>query len=132
MRGWFPAFVPARSHARVRGTLCELVLQMGELALLDRYEGAEYRRLTVPILTAGGSRGTAQLYLWRVALPRGTRPIRSGDLLGWLRDNRLSAFCPPHDEAGADPSGLAFRSARLRVGKACGSTCRYRGSPIRY
>src|SRR3546814_12846796 len=68
----------------------------------SRYEGAEYRRLTVPILTAGGSRGTAQLYLWRVALPRGTRPIRSGDFLGWLRDNRLSAFCPPHDEAGAE------------------------------
>lgn len=97
--GWFPAFVRARSPALVRGTLCELDLRAGELALLDRYEGVEYRRLAVPIRTGGGSRGTAQLYLWRVALPRGTRPIRSGDFLEWLRDNRLSAFRRPHDGA---------------------------------
>lgn len=92
--GWFPALVPASPPGRVRGALCELELRPGELALLDRYEGPEYRRAAVPIRTVGDARVTAQLYLWRAALPRDAVPIRSGDFIGWLRGSGLNAFSP--------------------------------------
>lgn len=97
--GWYPALVFAGPSSRVRGTLCELDLRPGELARLDRYEGAEYRRRAVPIRTERRCRVTAQVYFWRLALPRSARPIDSGDFLGWLRDNRLDAFSPPHPGA---------------------------------
>ena len=42
---------------------------------------------------------TAQLYRWRIALPEGARPIASGDFLGWLREERLSAFSTPRNGA---------------------------------
>ena len=95
--GWFPALVQAKSCKRVRGTLCEFALRPGELALLDRYEGIEYRRMSVPVRPDNGAAATAQCYLWRAALPPGARAIRSGDFLGWLRDNRLSAYTSPRD-----------------------------------
>ncbi|WP_238532510.1 gamma-glutamylcyclotransferase family protein [Novosphingobium pentaromativorans] len=60
--GWFPALVPAASAHRVRGTLCELELAPGELSLLDRYEGAEYRRAAMPVLIGKGGRVAAQVY----------------------------------------------------------------------
>lgn len=98
-KGWFPALVPAKGYARVRGTLCELDLRPGELARLDRYEGTEYRRVVLPVRT--GNRGTvaAQAYLWRTALAGDARPVRSGDFLGWLRDNGLDAFSSPGNDA---------------------------------
>lgn len=95
--GWFPALVPAKSMRRVRGTVCELDLRPGELALLDRYEGAEYRRMAVPIRSDGGAIMAAQLYLWRVLPPDDARAIPSGDFLAWLRDNRLDAFSVPRN-----------------------------------
>lgn len=95
--GWFPALVPAGSGARagasVQGTLCELALRPGELALLDRYEGGEYRRVSLPLRVAGRRVGVAQLYLWCVALPAGARRVPSGDFLGWLAQTRRKAFC---------------------------------------
>lgn len=90
--GWFPALVRAKSSERVRGTLCDLALEAGEQALLDRYEGAEYRRMALPVLSDSGARFAAQLYLWRIPLPGNARPIPSGDFPRWLRDNRLGAF----------------------------------------
>jgi gamma-glutamylcyclotransferase (GGCT)/AIG2-like uncharacterized protein YtfP len=90
--GWFPALVPAQSPRRVSGMCCELELRPGELALLDRYEGVEYRRVALPVRLADGRLSPAQAYLWRIALPGDARPIPSGDFLEWLRDNRLSAF----------------------------------------
>lgn len=92
--GWFPALVPAKSGARVRGTFCVLRLRRGELALLDHYEGTEYRRTSVPVRAISGATDVAQTYLWRIALPGDARPIASGDFLRWLRDNRQSAFSP--------------------------------------
>lgn len=97
--GWFPALVPAKSDRRVKGTVCELALEPGETALLDRYEGGEYRRLAAQVRTDSRATLTAQLYRWRIALPEGARPIASGDFLGWLREERLSAFSTPRNGA---------------------------------
>lgn len=91
-KGWFPALVPARGAQNVRGTLCTLRLEAGDLALLDRYEGAEYRRRTVPVRTAAGRRILAQTYEWRVGLPADASPIVGGDFLGWLHTGRRRAF----------------------------------------
>lgn len=97
--GWFPAFIAPKSARRVRGMLCEVRLKPGDLALLDRYEGGEYRRIAVPVRTGRGRRAIAQVYCWRIPLPRQARPIPSGDFLAWLREKRLSAFAAPHDSA---------------------------------
>ncbi|CDO36816.1 Gamma-glutamyl cyclotransferase, AIG2-like [Novosphingobium mathurense] len=90
--GWFPALVPAASAQRVRGTLCDLELAAGELSILDRYEGREYRRAAMPVRTDQGLRIAAQVYLWRIPLPAHARPIVGGDFLAWLKESRSSAF----------------------------------------
>lgn len=90
--GWFPALVPAKSGARVCGTLCELRLAPGDLARLDRYEGLEYRRACLPVRTAGGGLTAAQTYLWRIALPPVAPAIAGGDFPRWLRRTRRRPF----------------------------------------
>lgn len=90
--GWFPALVPARSQRRVRGALYTLTLRPGDLALLDRYEGREYRRVCLPVGTASGQRVLAQAYLWRIGLPATALLIGSGDFLDWLRRTRRRPF----------------------------------------
>lgn len=90
--GWFPALVAAKGGARVRGTWCELALAPGELALLDRYEGREYRRVCLPVRTAAGRTARARAYLWRVAVPARCPVIAGGDFLAWLRRTRRRAF----------------------------------------
>ncbi|WP_454796362.1 gamma-glutamylcyclotransferase family protein [Novosphingobium lindaniclasticum] len=97
--GWFPALVPAKSAARVRGTLCELALRPGDLATLDRYEGREYRRASLPVRTQEGRRTRAGLYLWRIELPGGSRPILGGDYLAWLERTGRRAFTTPRNGA---------------------------------
>lgn len=90
--GWFPALIPARGFHRVPGTLCEVRLRPGELAVLDRYEGGEYRRVTARVRTASGETMVARLYLWRVALPPDAPAIAGGDFLRWLRSGRRRSF----------------------------------------
>lgn len=80
---WYPALVPGRD--RVRGTVCRLRLRPGELALLDRYEGREYRRVALPARTDAG-RTVAEAYLWQGPLPRGSVCI-PGDFLVWLKQS---------------------------------------------
>ncbi|EIZ79700.1 hypothetical protein WSK_1677 [Novosphingobium sp. Rr 2-17] len=90
--GWFPALVPGKGAARVQGTLCVLRLTAGELALLDRYEGREYRRFALSVRTATGRRAVAQTYRWRVPLSTKSPTIARGDFLGWLRASRRRVF----------------------------------------
>ncbi|WP_313442257.1 gamma-glutamylcyclotransferase family protein [Novosphingobium sp.] len=97
--GWFPALVTAKSGVRVSGTLCELVLRPGDLALLDRYEGREYRRTSVTVRTRAGRRVQAQVYLWRIAMPQAALPIPSGDYLSWLERTGRQAFTTPRNGA---------------------------------
>ena len=97
--GWFPALVPAKSGARVRGTLCELRLAPGDLARLDRYEGLEYRRIGLPARVPGKGLVRAQVYLWRIALPPKAPAIAGGDFPEWLRRTRRRAFSTPRNGA---------------------------------
>lgn len=87
---WYPALVPGQ--ARVRGTLCVLALKPGDLAVLDRYEGREYRRVAMPVRTGDHRRARAQIYFWRGRLPPGAREIVDGDFLGWLGRTRRTAY----------------------------------------
>lgn len=87
--GWFPALVPGRGE--VRGTVCDLRLGPGDLALLDRYEGPEYRRMTLPVRTAGGRRLRVQVYAWRGRPPAGA-PRIGADFLAWLEAGRRGIY----------------------------------------
>lgn len=97
--GWFPALLRAKSGARVRGTLCELRLAPGDLARLDRYEGREYHRISLPVRTGRGALVVAQVYLWRSALPSGAPAIAGGDFTAWLRRSQREAFTTRRDGA---------------------------------
>src|SRR5579864_2305926 len=44
--GWYPALLRAGPRQRVHGTCCTLAFSRPELSRLDRYEGAEYRRVS--------------------------------------------------------------------------------------
>ncbi|AXB77852.1 gamma-glutamylcyclotransferase [Novosphingobium sp. P6W] len=90
--GWFPALLPASGDEIVRGTSCTLRLEAGDLALLDRYEGAEYRREAAAVQIASRGEVCAQVYLWRAPLPPGAPLIPGGDFLDWLRTGRRKAF----------------------------------------
>ncbi|KMS55389.1 hypothetical protein V474_20350 [Novosphingobium barchaimii LL02] len=90
--GWFPALLPASGDEIVHGTLCTVRLEAGDLALLDRYEGAEYRREAATARIASGGEVSAQVYLWCAALPPGAPVIPGGDFLDWLRTGHRKAF----------------------------------------
>jgi gamma-glutamylcyclotransferase (GGCT)/AIG2-like uncharacterized protein YtfP len=75
--------VPTRAaHAALAGL---------DMAALDAYEGAEYRRQPVPVRTAAGM-VDAQAYVWVAALPGDAKPILHGDFARYLRENGLRAF----------------------------------------
>ncbi|HWN70731.1 MAG TPA: gamma-glutamylcyclotransferase family protein, partial [Haliangium sp.] len=56
------------------------------LAVLDEYEGAEYRRVLRAVTLADGSERRAWCYVPTPALAaRGGEPIPGGDWLAWMR-----------------------------------------------
>ena len=67
----YPAIV-AESGAEVEGVLY-LDVDAADLARLDAFEGAEYRRAAVPVSTASGTT-TAQTYVWLDATRLAHRP----------------------------------------------------------
>ena len=80
MAGWYPALVPGEGV--VWGM--RYVAPPGfDVAALDAYEGADYRRVRM---------GGAWVYVWREALPRGARRISRGDFAAWLAQGRRRAF----------------------------------------
>jgi len=92
--GWYPALIRGRAGQRVAGTLCEVRLGIGDLARLDRYEGHEYRRTVLPVITEQGGQMRALAYCWVGPLPKASVPIASGDFLGWLSATQRTAFTP--------------------------------------
>jgi gamma-glutamylcyclotransferase (GGCT)/AIG2-like uncharacterized protein YtfP len=97
--GWVPALVAPKGSRRVRGLLCELDLTRGERALLDCYEGGEYRRTVASVRTDRGATLAAQVYLWRIPVPEGGLAIRSGDFLAWREEKRRSTYWMPRGSA---------------------------------
>ena len=95
--GWFPALVGGRGGERAVGMICRADFAPGDLARLDRYEGAEYRRATVRARADDGRLLTVQLYRWRATLPRGAEPIRGGDFLAWIAETGRQPFSAPRN-----------------------------------
>jgi gamma-glutamylcyclotransferase (GGCT)/AIG2-like uncharacterized protein YtfP len=89
--GWYPALVPGRAGERCVGTLVRAVFGPGDLALLDRYEGREYRRGVLRVRTSAGSHA-AGVYVWHGAPPVGAIAIPGGDFLAWLARTGRSSF----------------------------------------
>jgi gamma-glutamylcyclotransferase (GGCT)/AIG2-like uncharacterized protein YtfP len=81
--GSYPAMVAGEDE--VRGMLHEAGTV--DLARLDAFEGAEYRRSDIEV----GAGQAAQAYLW-VGSIDGLEPIAHGDFARWLRENGVSAY----------------------------------------
>ena len=81
--GAYPAMVAGEGE--VRGMLHEA--GSVDLAALDVFEGAEYRRADIEV--NGGE--TAQAYLWTGPVD-GLEPIGHGEFARWLRENGVSAY----------------------------------------
>lgn len=89
--GWYPALLGGGTK-RVSGTVCTLRLGIGDLAQLDRYEGANYRRARAQLALAAGGKTNAEVYFWCGAMPAGARPVPDGDFLAWLEETGYRAF----------------------------------------
>ena len=91
-KGWYPAMLSGRADERCSGTLVRVSPAPGERALLDRYEGREFRRGVLRVRTQEGGVYAAGVYLWRGNPPAGAVAVRGGDFLVWLRQTRRSPF----------------------------------------
>lgn len=60
----YPALIPAEAQRTVQGRVY-LDIDAADLARLDRFEGAQYRRHTVQVISADGAVFTTQVYLFR-------------------------------------------------------------------
>lgn len=83
--GAFPAMI--EGEGEVRGMLHEA--GSVDLAALDAFEGAEYRRIEIEV--SGGQ--VAQAYLWAGPVD-GLEPIPHGDFARWLRETGHGAWNP--------------------------------------
>jgi gamma-glutamylcyclotransferase (GGCT)/AIG2-like uncharacterized protein YtfP len=88
--GWYPAMVAGAGT--VHGALYTAGPGFGasDLARLDAYEGADYRREV--LMVAGGE---AQAYVWHADLPEGAIPLPHGDFARFLREGGHKAYDGP-------------------------------------
>jgi len=79
----------------VHGLLVETLPTFTEadLAALDAYEGADYRRQDVPV-DDGGLVFMAHAWLWQGALPADAEALPHGDFFAWLGRHGLNAYRP--------------------------------------
>ena len=91
-QGWYPALVGGEGV--VSGFLYEALAGFGEadLAALDRWEGADYRRAEIAVRQEDGREITAQAYLWDGPLPAAAEAIPGGDFGYFLRLRGARAF----------------------------------------
>ena len=92
-QGWYPALVTGAGGV-VRGFVHEAAPDFTEadLAALDGYEGAEYRRCAVEVVLGDGARVMAQSYVWMGPLPEGAEVIAGGDFAAFIAERDLRAF----------------------------------------
>lgn len=95
--GWYPALVLAdgrNSGGAVRGFVHEAGpdFSEGDLAALDAWEGAEYRRCGVEAVLTDGACVMAQAYVWAGAVPQGGEAIADGDFAAFIAGRGLRAF----------------------------------------
>lgn len=86
-QGWYPALLPGNDV--VHGLLHDA--GRVDLAAVDAFEGAEYRRGSVMVEVAGQT-VAAQAYLWQGVLPGGAQQIAHGDFARWLAETGRAPF----------------------------------------
>ena len=91
---WYPALVRGTGPARCRGTVLRLK-RRSDLAVIDRYEGREYRRILLRAHLDHGGTISVMAYLWRAAKPRRASVVAGGDFLAWLERTGHRAFGAP-------------------------------------
>ncbi|WP_230292505.1 gamma-glutamylcyclotransferase [Croceicoccus sp. Ery5] len=89
--GFYPALLPTSGHRRVCGMVCDAALAPQDWRKLDLYEGGEYQRVPVMVLS-GGIWRRAQTYRWAAPVPPAARNIAGGDFRQWLRESRRPAY----------------------------------------
>lgn len=85
--GCFPALLPGEGI--VHGALHEA--GQVDLAAVDAFEGADYRRAPI-MVEAAGAQIEAHAYLWNSELPAQAEPITNGDFARWLRATGQAPF----------------------------------------
>lgn len=90
--GWYPALLTGSGTGRCHGTVATALLDADDWALIDRYEGHEYRRAAVEVVTSRAEVVSATSYLWRGKAPPGAQDIATGDFLAWLAQHDRAAF----------------------------------------
>ena len=91
-QSWYPALVSGENA--VHGFVYEALAGFGEddLAALDHWEGADYRRAEIAVCLEDGWEIAAQAYLWDGPLPEGAEAIPGGDFADFLRQRGARAF----------------------------------------
>jgi gamma-glutamylcyclotransferase (GGCT)/AIG2-like uncharacterized protein YtfP len=91
--GWYPAFFFDEAGPPVHGLLVETLPTFTEadLAALDAYEGAEYRRDEIAV-EDGGVVFMAHAWLWAGALSADAEPVADGDFFAWLGRHGLAPY----------------------------------------
>jgi len=89
-QGWYPAMIVGEGE--VLGYAYR-TLSGFDIAALDAYEGADYRREAIEVL-AQGARLVAHAYIWAGGLPEGALPIPSGDFLAFAHAQGLPIYTP--------------------------------------
>lgn len=89
--GFYPALLPASGIRRVYGVVCEAALAPHDWRKLDLYEGGEYRRVPVIVLSAGIWL-RAQTYRWAAPVPPAACNIAGGDFRQWLGESQQPAY----------------------------------------
>jgi gamma-glutamylcyclotransferase (GGCT)/AIG2-like uncharacterized protein YtfP len=82
-QGWYPALLPGEGWVRGMAHRLLPAFDAAMLAAMDHYEGAEYRRLPMPVMLAEGE-AMAQAYAWQGALPTGAVALEDGDFAAFL------------------------------------------------
>jgi len=92
--GWYPALVPGDGEVTGMVHAAGAGFGAADLAVLDAYEGGEYRRVEIAV-RCGGERLAAQAYLYDAPLPPGARALPDGDFAGFLsREGRRGYGSP--------------------------------------
>ena len=99
--GWYPALLADAAGGLVRGMIHEALPAFGaaDLAALDAYEGAEYRRQAIPVCE-GAQAIMAEAWLWRGPLPEHAVPLPHGDFARFLEERGLPVYAPREGYTG--------------------------------
>ena len=91
--GWYPALLQGEGAVRGMVHSAAAGFSDADLAAMDAYEGADYRRASIEV-RCDGERIEAQAWVWRAALPEGARLLPDGDFAAFLRREGVPGYSP--------------------------------------